>query len=44
MAKFKHGSMEIDTQEKTFAGFIKAVTWSVILILVFLVLLAMVNG
>lgn len=44
MTKFKHGSMEIETQEKTFFGFVKFVAWSVILILVFLVLLAMVNG
>jgi len=44
MAKHEHGSMNIDTQEKTFAGFVKAVTWGVILILAFLVFLAMVNG
>lgn len=44
MAKFKHGSMDMSAQEKTFAGFIKAVTWSVILILAFLVFLAIVGG
>lgn len=44
MAKFKHGTMEIQAQEKTFAGFVKAVAWSVVLILAFLVFLAMVNG
>lgn len=40
----KHGSMDIRVQEQTFAGFVRVVTWSVILIAVFLVLLAMVNG
>ena len=42
--KHKHGTMDITVQEKTFAGFVKFVTWSIILILVFLVFLAMVNG
>jgi hypothetical protein len=27
MAEHKHGSMDIRDQEKTFAGFIKLVTW-----------------
>lgn len=40
----KHGTMDITVQEKTFSGFVRFVTWSVILILVFLVFLAMVNG
>lgn len=41
---FKPGSMDITTQEKTFHGFIKAVTWMCGLIVVFLILLAMFNG
>ena len=44
MAKHEHGSMNVDVQEKTFGGFIKAVAWGIVLILVFLVFLAMVNG
>lgn len=44
MAEHKHGEMNTDVQEKTFEGFVKAVTWSVIVILVALVLLAMING
>jgi hypothetical protein len=36
--------MNIETQEKTFAGFTKAVGWGVIIILLFLLFLAMVNG
>ena len=44
MSEHKHGEMNTDVQEKTFAGFVKAVSWSVVVILVFLVFLAMVNG
>lgn len=44
MSEHKHGEMDISTQEKTFEGFIKAVGWGAFLILVFLVLLAMING
>lgn len=40
----KHGTMDITVQERTFAGFVRFVTWTVVLILVFLVLLAMFNG
>jgi hypothetical protein len=44
MAKFEHGKMDIQVQEKTFAGFVKAVTWGSVLVMLFLVFLAMVNG
>ena len=44
MADHKHGEMNIDTQVKTFDGFVKTVTWSCVLIAVFLVFLAIVNG
>ena len=27
MSEHKHGSMNIEVQEKTFDGFVKAVTW-----------------
>jgi len=37
----KHGEMDIEVQEKTFDGFIKATTYSVVAIFIFLVLLAM---
>ena len=40
----EHGSMDYSEQEKMFAGFVKFTTYSVIGILVFLVLLAMING
>lgn len=41
MAEHKHGDMNIDVQEKTYAGFINYTKWSVIVILGFLVLLAL---
>lgn len=44
MAKFEHGSMDISGQEKTFAGFIKWVTWSAVAIVVFLIFLAFVGA
>lgn len=44
MAEHKHGSMDITEQEKTFAGFAKVVTWSVVVILVSLILLYGING
>lgn len=40
MADHEHGSMNIDVQEKTFAGFMSFVTRTVIIILVLLVLMA----
>ena len=44
MAEHKHGSMDTTEQEKTFAGFAKFTTNSVIVIIVALILLAIVNG
>ena len=44
MAEHKHGEMKVDTQEKVFEGFVKAVGWSCVVIAVFLVFLALVNG
>jgi hypothetical protein len=40
MADHKHGEMNTDTQQKTFDGFMKFTTWSVIWIIVLLVLMA----
>ena len=40
----KHGSMDIQEQEKTFAGFMRITTNTTIIILVALVLLALING
>lgn len=44
MSEHEQGSMDIKEQEKTFNGFVKFTTYTVIGILVFLVLLAMING
>ena len=38
------GTMDITVQEKTFEGFVKAITRSAIVIVVLLVLLALVNA
>lgn len=40
MAEHKHGDMDIKTQTETFDGFVRFVTWTVILILVLVVLMA----
>ncbi len=40
MAEHKHGEMDISVQEKTFDGFMKWVTWGVVVILVIIVLMA----
>lgn len=44
MADHKHGEMDIEVQEQTFDGFVRWVSRATIYILVFLVLLAMING
>ncbi|MGP3697845.1 aa3-type cytochrome c oxidase subunit IV [Rhodobacter sp. NSM] len=38
------GSMDISQQEKTFAGFIRMVSWAVVGILALLIFVALVNG
>jgi hypothetical protein len=40
----KPGSMDISAQEKTFAGFLRIVTWFAGLTVVFLILLAIFNS
>lgn len=44
MAEHKHGSMNIDVQEKTFDGFVKFTTWSVVVIIAILIFMALVNS
>lgn len=44
MAEHEYGKMDITTQEKTFEGFIRMVTWATIVIIVTLVFIALVNG
>ena len=40
MAEHKHGEMDISVQEKTFAGFMKWTNWTVGIILLIIVLMA----
>ncbi|KAA0912135.1 aa3-type cytochrome c oxidase subunit IV [Aquicoccus porphyridii] len=44
MSEHKHGEMDIKVQEKTFAGFVKFMTWSVVVIMFLLIFIAMVNA
>ena len=44
MAEHKHGSVDIKVQEKTFAGFIRMVTWGAGISIGFLVFMALVNA
>ncbi len=44
MANHKHGEMDIQVQEKTFNGFVKAVTYCVVAIICTLLFIALVNG
>lgn len=40
----EHGSMDITEHQKTFSGFIKVLTWTVVLSLLSLVFMALVNA
>ena len=44
MAEYKPGSMDIRVQEKTFAGFIRMVTWGAGLSVLVLIFLALANS
>ena len=44
MAEHKHGEMKIETQEKTFEGFVRAVGWSCVAIFVTLIVIAILNA
>ncbi len=44
MADHKHGSMNIEVQEKTFAGFIKASIWVAGVSVGILIFMALVNS
>ena len=44
MTNHEHGSMDIKAHEKTFIGFVKFMTYSIILILLAVVFLAIVGG
>ena len=44
MAEHKHGNMDTTEQEKTFDGFVRFSIWTVVVIIVALILLAMINA
>ena len=44
MAEHKHGSMDIKVQEKTFAGFIRMVTWGAVISIGVLIFMALANA
>lgn len=44
MAEHKPGSMDITVQEKTFAGFIRMVTWGTVISICVLIFLALANA
>ena len=44
MPEHKHGSMDTTSQEKTFAGFIRLVTWAAGIIIAILLFLALANA
>jgi hypothetical protein len=44
MAKHEHGNMDISVQEKTFAGFMRYVTWGAAISIGLLIFIALVNA
>lgn len=44
MAEHKHGEMDTEVQEKTFEGFVKIVTWSTVVIIVTLIVIALIGA
>jgi hypothetical protein len=44
MAEYKHGSMDIRAQEKTFAGFVRFSIWAAVVAIGALIFLALANA
>jgi hypothetical protein len=44
MAEHKHGSMDTKAQEKTFAGFMRIVSWGGVIIVAILIFMALTNA
>lgn len=44
MAEYKPGSMDIRVQEKTFAGFVRMVSWGAMISILVLIFLALANS
>lgn len=44
MAEHKHGSMDTKAQEKTFTGFVRMVTWGIVISIGILIFMALANA
>ena len=44
MTEHKHGNMDTEVQQKTFEGFVKVVTWTVIVIIATLIFIALIGA
>ena len=44
MAEHKHGSMDTKAQERTFAGFLRMVTWGIVISIGILIFMALANA
>jgi hypothetical protein len=44
MAAYKHGTMDITAQKKTFEGFLRASVWVVVVVVAVLIFLAIFNS
>lgn len=44
MADHKHGEMDIEVQEKTFEGFVRASAWVCVVVVFVLIFMALVNS
>jgi len=44
MAEHKHGDMNIETQERTFEGFVRAVAWCAVVSIAALIFIALINA
>jgi hypothetical protein len=44
VTEHKHGAMDIRVQEKTFSGFVRMVSWSLVIIFCVLVFMALANA
>lgn len=44
MAEHEHGDMDIETQEKTFEGFVRTVGYGAVICILILIFIGLVNG
>ena len=44
MAEYKHGTMDVRSQQKTFDGFVKMAKWTIITVICVLIFTALANA